>query len=118
VPWFDHVFLLNVLREHALKLFLRGEAHPFFQKVSAPIEQVDFRLVVETKSPLEIPGKGVVGIQINKLDPAKILSFKPMNHGRHGAAGTSGKAEEFHELDLTRGQTDRGWVGGFKIWSA
>jgi hypothetical protein len=40
----------------------------------------------------------IVGIQINKIDPAEILCFEPMNHGRHCAAGASGKAEEFYEL--------------------
>ena len=41
-----------------------------------------------------------------------------MNHGRHGSAGTSRKAEELHKLQLTRCQADRGGVGGFQLGSA
>ena len=60
----------------------------------------------------------VVGIQIHKIDPAEIFCFEPMNHGRHGAAGTSGESEEFHELQLPGSEVDRAWVGGVQVRTA
>jgi len=64
-------------------------------------------LIAEAERTLKIECVRVVGIQIGEFDPAKIFRLKPMNHGRHGAAGASGKAEEFHELDLPGCQADR-----------
>ena len=60
----------------------------------------------------------VVGVEVVEFDLAEVFCFKPMNHGRHGAAGPSGEAEEFHELQCARIKFDHGWIGGFEIRSA
>jgi hypothetical protein len=41
-----------------------------------------------------------------------------MNHGRHCAAGASGKAEEFNELNLSGGKIDRCGIGRFEFRAA
>jgi hypothetical protein len=90
--------LLQILCKHGFKFLFRGIPHPFLKHIAFPIEQVDLGLIAETQGPLEIKGVRIVGIQVSKLDPAKIFRFKPMDHGRHRSAGTSGEAEEFHEM--------------------
>ena len=55
----------------------------------------------------------VVSIEEGKFDAAKIFCFEPMNHGRHCAAGTSGKAKELHQLQPTGCQADRRRVSCF-----
>ena len=89
---------MQILSKHFFKVCLRGKSYPLLQNVSLGIKQVDFRLVEKAQSSLEIGGSRIVGVQIGELDPAEILCFEPMDHGRHRAAGASGKAEEFDEL--------------------
>ena len=58
------------------------------------------RLVVKTKLALERLCLGVICIEKGKLNTTVIFNFEPMNHGRHCAAGRSGKAEEFYKLQI------------------
>jgi hypothetical protein len=90
--------LLKMFREGGLQLLLRGEADPFLQDISIRVQQVQFGLVTEAERTLKTVCTRVVRIQEGELDLAEILCFKPMNHGRHRAAGRSGEAEEFHQL--------------------
>jgi hypothetical protein len=84
--------------ESHFKLFFACKAHPFFENGSICVQQINFRLIVETQGTLEIARAGIIGIEVGKRDPAEILCFEPMDHGRHRAAGASGKAEEFNKL--------------------
>ena len=90
----------------------------FFNTFPLASSKIELGLIIKAKCALECICVGIVGIKIGKLDFAKIFRFKPMNHGRHCAAGTSGKAEKFHQLQLTGCQADRGRVGGFQVGSA
>ncbi len=110
--------LLKVFLELRYKIILGSEANELLQDISFCIKKIELRLVLETERTLKLIGVGVVGIEIRELDFAKILRFKPMNHGRHGTACTSGEAEKLHQLQLTGSQADRGRVGGFEFWSA
>ena len=109
---------MHMLGEHVFELLFRCVSHPFLQDVSLCIEQVHFRLVVKAERTLEIVSARVIGVKIRELDFAEILCFEPMDHGRHRAAGSSGKAEEFDELQSAGCQADGGGVGGVKVWSA
>ena len=111
----NYVFLIHIPGEFFFKLLLRGVSHPFLQKISVSIQEIDFGLVAETQRALKIECVRVIGIQIREFDPAEVFCFKPMNHGRHGTAGASGEAEEFHELDLPGSQAYSHRIGGFEI---
>jgi len=89
---------LQVLRKHAFKFIFRNIANKFLQDISIGIQKIKLRLIIKSKRTLERICVGIVGIKIGEFDFAKILRFKPMNHGRHCAAGTSGEAEKFHQL--------------------
>lgn len=106
--------LLHVLQKHFFKLRLIGEANPFHENIAIRVEKVDFGLIIKAERALEVVGAGVVGIEVGEFDFAKIFCFKPMNHGRHGAAGTSGEAEELNKLVLPGSQAHGGGVGGFE----
>jgi hypothetical protein len=41
-----------------------------------------------------------------------------MNHGRHGAAGKSGKAEKFHQHRLAISKFNGSWIAGLEIITA
>ena len=90
--------LFQTFIEHRSKLIFRNVTDQLPDQVSLAIQKVKLGLVVKTERTLENISLRIVGIQIRKLHFAKIFRFEPMNHGRHGAAGTSGKAEEFDEL--------------------
>ena len=90
--------LLQVFIEHCSKLIFRDVTDQLLDQVPLSIQKVKLGLVVKTQCLLKNIGLWIIGIQIRKLDFTKILRFKPMNHRRHGAAGTSGKAEEFNEM--------------------
>lgn len=90
--------LLQIRVEQISKIILADKTHQLLQNIPIRIQQIKLGLVHKTERALERLGIGVVGIKKTKLDLAIILCFEPMNHGRHGAADTSGKAEEFHQL--------------------
>lgn len=94
--------LLDMFLKFCCKILLRNKTNKFLQHVSISVQQVELGLVSKSECALECICVGIVGIKIGELDLARILRFKPMNHGRHCAAGTSGKAEKFHQLQLTR----------------
>jgi hypothetical protein len=92
--------LLQVFIEHRSKLIFRDVTDQLLDQIPLSVQKVKLRLIVKTECMLENIGAWIIRIQIRKLDLAKIFRFKPMNHGRHCAAGTSGKAKEFDELQL------------------
>jgi hypothetical protein len=100
------------------KLFLACVTDPLLKYLPIGIQQVKFGLVVKTQGLLEILGLRIIGVEVGKPDPAKIFGFQPMDHGRHRAAGRSGKTEKFHKLQPTRSQVDGLWIGGMKLGSA
>lgn len=84
--------------EQSSKVTFCNEASQPFKDGSICIKEIEIRLVGEPKRALEGFGHWIVGIEITEFDPAIILCFEPMNHGRHCAAGRSGEAEEFDQL--------------------
>lgn len=84
------------------ELVFSHKSDQFFQNIPIRIQNIELRLVGKSELPLKIERAGIVSIQIGKSYAAKILCFKPMNHGRHGAASPSGKTEKFNQLQLAR----------------
>jgi hypothetical protein len=111
-------FLLKIFVEQISQIIFGDETHKLLNHISFRIQKVELGLVVKTEGALEFVGLRIVGIKVRKLDSAKILCFEPMNHGRHGAARTSGKAEEFNKLQSARSQADRCGICGFQVWAA
>jgi hypothetical protein len=105
---------LEIFVEQVSEIILRDEADQFLQHIAVRIQKIKLGLIDKPQRALEGFGVGVVGIEVTEFDPAKIFRFKPMNHGRHGAAGTSGKAKKFHQLQLPGRKIDRCRVGGFE----
>ena len=88
----------KILQECGFEFLLWNKTHPFFKNLPAGIQQVEFRLESETKDALEIQRHRIIRVEIGELDPAKILRFEPMNHGRHRTAGASGETEKLDQL--------------------
>jgi hypothetical protein len=109
--------LLKMFIEQISKIVLSSRSNQFFQKIPVRIQKIEFRLVDKTEFALKVEGVGVIGVKITELDSAKILCFKPMYHGRHGAAGTSGEAKKLDQLQPTRGKADCSGIGGFEVRS-
>ncbi len=79
---------------------------PLVENISIAIQKIEFRLDCESKFTPEIFCSRIACIQVNEIDPAGILCFKPMHDGRHGTAGTSGEAEKFNQLQPAGSQVD------------
>jgi hypothetical protein len=106
---------LQILGKHFFELFLACVAYPFFQNIPVSVKQVDFGLVVKAECLLKVERARVICIEVRELYFSEIFCFEPMNHGRHGAAGTSGEAEEFHKLELPGSQAHGRRIGSMEI---
>ena len=110
---FTRILLVDC--ENRPEFIFRDRPKPLLEHITRRIQQVEFRLISKPQCTLKISCSLVIGIQVSKLDPTVIFSFQPMHDGCHGTAGTSGKAEEFHQLQPVGCKVDSGWVRGFQI---